>query len=71
MNEARAQMGRAPISVRWVEVNKGDDRSPNIRSRLVAREIRTAGQDTISAPTPATGVVENDPQHGYHEVCGW
>ena len=30
----------------------GDDVSPNIRSRLVARLIRTAGQDAILAPTP-------------------
>ena len=50
--EARRRMGRAPISVRWVETNKGDDKNPNIRSRLVAREIRHAGQDAIFAPTP-------------------
>ena len=52
INEARTKMGRSPISVRWVEVNKGDVMNPNIRSRLVAREIRTAGQDAIFAPTP-------------------
>ena len=27
-----------PVTVRWVEVNKGDDQNPNIRSRLVARQ---------------------------------
>ena len=32
VNEARAKMGRRPISVRWVETNKGDDEHPNIRS---------------------------------------
>ena len=52
VNEARRVMGRTPISVRWVETNKGDDENPNIRSRLVAREIRPAGQDAIFAPTP-------------------
>ena len=52
VNEARRRMGRPPISVRWVETNKGDDKNPNIRSRLVAREIRTPGQDAIFAPTP-------------------
>ena len=31
---------RGPISVRWVDVNKGDDSCPNYRSRLVAREVR-------------------------------
>ena len=52
ISEARRRMGRGPISVRWVETNKGDDVNPNIRSRLVAREIRTAGQEAIFAPTP-------------------
>ena len=52
INEARSRMGRSPISVRWMDVNKADDLNPNIRSRLVAREIRTAGQDAIFAPTP-------------------
>ena len=52
INEARQRMGRGPISVRWVETNKGDDVNPNIRSRLVAREIRTSGQEAIFAPAP-------------------
>ena len=38
ISEARRRMGRPPISVRWVETNKGDDEHPNVRSRLVARE---------------------------------
>ena len=50
--EARRITGRAPISVRWVDVNKGDDIVPNDRSRLVARDIRTAGEDPMFAPTP-------------------
>ena len=32
--------GKAPIKVRWVDVNKGDDKEPNYRSRLVAMEFR-------------------------------
>ena len=52
ISEAVRKMGRGPISVRWVETNKGDDDHPNVRSRLVAREIRTAGQEAIFAPTP-------------------
>ena len=50
--EARRNTGRPPISVRWVDVNKGDDITPNYRSRLVARDIRKAGEDPIFAPTP-------------------
>ena len=51
INEARTRTGRRPISVRWVENNNGDDEHPNIRSCLVAREIRAAGKDAIFAPT--------------------
>lgn len=50
--EARRRTGKSPISVRWVDVNKGDDISPNIRSRLVARQIRQPGEEAIFAPTP-------------------
>ena len=41
-----------PITVRWVETNKGDDQCPNIRSRLVAREMRLPGEEAVFAPTP-------------------
>ena len=44
--------GRPPITVRWVEVNKGEDDNPNYRSRFFAREIRMAGEDSIFTPTP-------------------
>ena len=52
MGEARRITGRPPITVRWVDVNKGDNEQPNIRSRLVARQIRQAGEEAIFAPTP-------------------
>ena len=50
--EAHRISGRAPITVRWVDVNKGDDDCPDIRSRLVARQIRGANEDPMFAPTP-------------------
>jgi hypothetical protein len=50
--EAYAKTGKRPISVTWVDVNKGDDLNPNYRSRLVARDIRLPGEDAIFAPTP-------------------
>ena len=52
ISEARRRTGKPPISVRWVEVNKGNDLCPKIRSRPVAREIRLKGQEAIFAPTP-------------------
>ena len=39
ISECRRIMGRNPITVRWVDVKKGDDVNPNVRSRLVARQI--------------------------------
>ena len=51
-SEALARTGKRPISVRWIDVNKGDDDDPKLRSRLVAREIRKPGEDPIFAPTP-------------------
>ena len=52
ISECLARTGRPPISVRWVETNEGDDSNPNVRSRLVAREMRLAGEEAVFAPTP-------------------
>ena len=50
--ESRRRTGGPPVSVRWVDVNKGVDVSPNIRSRLVAGQIHQPGEEAIFAPTP-------------------
>ena len=50
--ECRQVTGRAPITVKWVLTNKGDDDVPNYRARLVARQIRHAGVESVFAPTP-------------------
>ena len=47
IDEARRRTGKPPITVRWVDVNKGDDTNPNISSRLVARQIRQPGEEAI------------------------
>ena len=41
INEAWSETGKAPIAVRWVDINKGDTANPNYRSRLVAKEFNT------------------------------
>ena len=51
IQEAWKKTGRPPISVRWVQVNKGYDVNPNYRSRVFARKLRMAGDDSIFAPT--------------------
>ena len=43
IDECRRHTGKPPVIVKWVDVNKGDDVNLNVRSRLVARQIRQAG----------------------------
>ena len=50
--EAFQKQGKARITVKWTDVNKGDDDAPNYRSRLVAREVRQSWEQSIFAPTP-------------------
>ncbi len=49
----RQKGGRPPISVRWVDVNKGDDLTPKYRSRLVARQIKALDSSGTSYFAPA------------------
>ncbi len=45
---------RPPISVRWLDVNKGDEANPKYRSRLVARQIKALDKwgQSYFAPAP-------------------
>ena len=45
--EVFQRAGKAAISVKWVDVNKGDDECPNCRIPLVATEIRKNCEDSI------------------------
>ena len=38
-----------PITVRWVDANKGDDNNMNIRSRLVGRELKAKTKEAMLA----------------------
>ena len=51
IKEAYQATGKAPISVRWIDISKGDAECPNYRSRLVAREINTSKRDDLFAAT--------------------
>ena len=46
--------GHKVVSVRWVDVNKGDNACPNYRSRLVARQLKAHDRSgaVFFAPTP-------------------
>ena len=52
ITECRQRTGKGPISVRWIDINKGDATSPNYRPRLVAREINTYKRSDLFAATP-------------------
>ena len=54
--EVRDEQGQParPIRTRWVLCNKGDTERPEIRARLVAREVNTYKDETgmFAAATP-------------------
>ena len=57
VNECWQRTGSAPISVRWVDTNKGVEGQMEVRSRLVARNFKVKGgckerEDMIFASTP-------------------
>ena len=46
------QMGIKVIGGRWIDVNKGDDKCWNYRSRFVAKEFNTGSEEGVFAATP-------------------
>ena len=46
------ETGKAPIGVRWVDINKGDTEQPNYRSRLIAKEYKNDVRPELYAATP-------------------
>ena len=52
VKESWQHTGKAPIAVRWVDINKGDTDNPNYRSRLVAKEFNTGVCPELYAATP-------------------
>ena len=52
IEECRQETGQAPIPVRWVDINNGDQSSPKYRSRLVAKEYKTDLRQDLYAATP-------------------
>ena len=45
---------KAPIGTRWIDINKGDDKEPEYRSRLVAQQIKhhSKGKSIFAATRP-------------------
>ena len=46
--------GKAPVPIRWVDVNKGSDEDMNVRCRLVAKDFKgnDKDRDDLFAETP-------------------
>eukprot|EP00974_Lingulodinium_polyedra_P059892 5772533-Lingulodinium_polyedra.AAC.1 len=52
VDRAAVPKGQKIVSTKWLEINKGDDRNPNVRARLVGREIKTDQRVDLFAATP-------------------
>ena len=64
--------GKAPIGVRWVDINKGDSSNPNCRSRLVAKEFNTGVCPELYAATPPSEclrIMISKAERCQHDVC--
>ena len=55
--ECYEHTGRGPTSCRWKDINKGDDSHPEVRSRLIAREIKRKGTGRIFVGTPPSALL--------------
>ena len=48
-----AVTGKAPIGIRWIDINKGDEANPDYRPRFVAQQIKyNSKEKNIFAATP-------------------
>ena len=52
ISQCDAETKRAPSSVRWIDINEGDNEKQDYRSRVVAREINTYNREDFFAATP-------------------
>ncbi len=52
ISECYEVTGKAPLGIRWIDINKGDDLVEELRSRLVAKEIKRDKREDLFAATP-------------------
>ena len=76
-----------PLQMKWLDINKGDNNSPKVRSRLVVREIRKAkpldlqlgGADTFASTPPLEAVyalislfmTKENSRRGKRKMAAW
>ncbi|CAK0830057.1 unnamed protein product [Prorocentrum cordatum] len=66
--DCRRELGRRPLSVRWVDIDKGDTDRPDYRSRLVVRE--TKAQSTIAGDDIGAVFAATPPLECLRLICG-
>ena len=52
VDECMRKTGKPPIAVKWIDVNKQDEKNPLYRSRLVGKEFNTHNDVSLYAATP-------------------
>ena len=52
IDECWSTTGKGPLGVRWIDLNKGDEESPEYRCRLVCQEVRISVMQKWFAATP-------------------
>ena len=50
--ECWEKTGRAPIRVRYLDINRGDEKNKEYRSRFVVQEIKRDNREDLFAATP-------------------
>ena len=50
--ECRHVTDKEPVGCKWLDINKGDEQSPEYRSRLVAQELKKDTREDLFAATP-------------------
>ena len=67
-----SETGKRPIGVRWVDIKKGDEESPEYRSRLVAKDLnRGVRRDDLFAATPSLEALKTLMSCGVTEGIGF
>ena len=52
LSQCWEETGKAPIKVKWLDINKGDEENEEMRSRLVAMEFNREKRPDLFVPTP-------------------
>ena len=53
VEECQENIGKAHMRVRWLDINKGDEKDKEYRSILVVQEMKRDNREDLSVATPA------------------